>query len=241
MSKKVIIISIISVALVAVVTITAFLLIKGNNTQSDNGAKRTPGETVALSDTPDLKTCEVVSVASIKDALDEAGETLSAGERSGIVGHNGEAADSCRYTFTNRDTDSTLALEVYPYTNSDGNESAVGNVFDSSWLNINKAQFPPYTLTYPAYFKAADEGTDTTFTFHVITGVRHYQFTITQPKGEDGYTRESVIPVLISLAIKANYEISGDQDAPPAPVTSTETEESTPEVRPDDYGLDQNN
>lgn len=225
MSKKWIIISLIIVFVAAVVVVGILFAINStkNTEPTNNRPIATPGETVPIANTPDLKTCEILPVSSIQEALGESSATLTDGERGGVIAHNGEVADSCNYAFTTADgTNSKLSFEVYPYTSNDvvGN----GNVFDQSWLNITNFEFPDYTLPHNAYYKQINQAGQSQFTLQVVTSTRHYKFAIIQPQDSKQYSRDTAINILISLATSADYQISEDPNAPPAPETNDDQE-----------------
>lgn len=222
MSKKLLIIlSVVGVIVVAAVVVLILQLVNGKTTtqQLSDGSPK-PGESVALADTPDFKACSTVSIDALKASLGNDGSSLSEGQRQGIIGHNLQKADSCTYPFITGGINSMLRIEVYPYAASDATSDS--NTFDSTWRNITSAQYPEYTTPYPAYYKERTQAESTQFVLQIVTGARHYHFAISQPEGKATYDDEAALKVLIALAVKADYTLANDPNAPPAPVTSDE-------------------
>lgn len=216
MSKKVaIIISIVGTILIAVAVVAILQLT--NKPQADPKEDvRQPGDSVTIADTPSLKACETVPLLEIKRALGDAGNSLSSGEREGVVAHNLENAESCIYTFqTNESVKSQLTVQAYPYLPNDASETS--NTFDSSWRNITAFEHPAYTLVHPAYFKKIAEEGDMKFVLQIVTGPRHYRFEISQPEAQATFTEDAATKLLINLALKADYTAADDESAPPAP------------------------
>lgn len=217
MHRNAIIISIIGVLVVAGAVVGILWFINNSKDNQDNNSSAPkPGDTVSINETPNFKTCEAIPEKDIKQILGATISSLSSGNRSGIIAHNLEKAEVCTYEFTvNESTPSRLMITTYPYTTNDASETT--NVFDSSWHNITSFEFKEYKLTYPAYFKKTSDESNTEFALQIVSGPKHYRFSISQPNSQITYNEKQAAEALIQLAVKTNYNAANDDKAPPSP------------------------
>ena len=218
MSKKLmIIISIIGVILVAGIVTAVLVLTKGTATTNDQAPIDTtpkPGQSVSAEDTPEYGACEVVGTASIQSALNAT--SVKNSTSSGIIADNYETAEACSFSYeTAQSTDNTLRVRVYLVTASADHQATES--FDISWRNISPIPYPEYTLQYPAYFKAIENGGNKEYTLQVISGTRHYQFVVVRPASVTTPDDEAIIKSLLTLASSADYNTVPSTDIPPAP------------------------
>jgi hypothetical protein len=217
MTKKAIIISIVSVVVVALGVFGVLFFIKGGF-DSDNQVitPPKPGDSVSLDQTPTYKSCELFSMAAIQEGLGSGAQSIKPGERSGVVALNYEVADRCSFSFaTSASEDNTLDVMTYLYSTDVSHSQA--EIYDDSWRNISKTAVPAYTLSYPAYFKKITSGDTTAFVLQVIGGAKNYRLAIEQPSGNLTLNETTALNALISLANKANYSVANPTDVPPAP------------------------
>lgn len=111
-SKKTKITTGIAIAIVALVAtaVVAYLFI---TQKQDETAVESE---IALSETPNLGACSLVSPEEIKnlERVDGGIKTISEGTRIGIKTPEGTVADACRYTFTtSMSSDNTLTIAAY--------------------------------------------------------------------------------------------------------------------------------
>lgn len=230
-SKKTIILSIVITVLVGVAVIATLWLVVGKQSDQVKDTVK-EGDFVSVEQTPDLKTCEMLSTDAIKNVLGDTVSSLSDGERSGIIAQNLQKADTCQYDFTVNDSiQSQLILQTYTYTAEDIQDS--GNIFDSTWRNIDPVTFPEWNTGYPAYFKQSDAQTNTRFVLEVLFGPRYNHFEIVQPSDQTTFTKDSAAKLLVKLALQADYTVADDPDAPPSPSPAPEPPKITSPEKPD--------
>lgn len=216
MSKKVIIISIASILVVAALVVGILFIIQRNTPQQVVDSTPQPGDAVEIDKTPVYKSCEVVPRETITASFGTNASSFKDSERRGIVARNYEVADECSYSFSTASSeDNQFDIQVYQY----GTEETAkgGDGFDNSWRNISKSYDKAYLLDYPAYFSATEASSRKHFTLEILNGPKHYQFAIEQP-ADGAMSSDTAFNILIELANKANYKTAPvDDSIPPAP------------------------
>lgn len=221
MSKKTILISIGAVLLTSGLAILALVLVNGVPGTSEQPTQSTgpkPGDVVAVTQTPEYKSCEVFTADSLRTILGEKVSAIANGERSGVIAPNYEIADACDYTFTtNSSKENTLSIQVYQYSAS--TDQSKIEQYDGTWRNINVVADPEYTKGAPAYYKSIDVDGKKIFQLYVLTGAKNLRFAITQPLSSQYFSDKEAIALLIQFANEANYDSVNQtsEDVPPAP------------------------
>jgi len=222
MSKKTIIISIVSVILVSGLAVLALVLINGKPNTPDETSEAKgpqPGDSVIITKTPEYKACELFTSDSLQSILGDKVSAVVNGERNGVVAANLQVADACDYTFTTSTSkENKLSIQVYQYSVSTEGSSNLEQ-YDATWRNVNVVADPEYTKGYPAYFKSSNVDDKKIFQMYVIGGAKNFRFAISQPLSSQYFSDQEVVTMMIKFANDANYEVTNasGEDIPPAP------------------------
>lgn len=220
LTKKMIIISIaaiIGLAGLVVGGLSLYSWLSKKDTVTSAPTTPKPGDVVALEKTPDYKTCDIIPLEKIQSILGDNATSIKAGIRSGVIAKNYETAEVCDFNFTSSASDkNTITLESYLYSpNADIQE---GNDYNGgAWRNITKAFFPSYQLDYPAYFQTIESDGIKAFVLQVVLPAKNFRFIIEQPASAVSIKEDAAIEILIKLANEANYTVTNNTNAPPAP------------------------
>ena len=221
MSKKAIIISIVSVILISGLVVLGLILVNGKQNTPDQTSESKgpqPGDSVAITKTPEYKACQLFTSDSLQTILGDKVSAVVNGERSGSIAANFEIADQCDYDFTTATSkDNELSIQVYQYSVS--TEGSNLEQYDATWRNINVIADPEYTKGYPAYYKSSNVDDKKIFQMYVIGGAKNFRFAISQPLSSQYFSDQEVVAMMIKFANDANYDVanSTSEDVPPAP------------------------
>lgn len=212
--RNIIIISLLGIIAAAGLSVLALVIFVKQQTD-DNNQQRVlrPGDTLSNEETPNYKTCSLVSVDEIKSSFGSQIKNLADSDAAGVVASNGELAQTCSYSFsTDKSTDNKLLLAVYTYKVSTRDTNSGEPALDASWARVS--DFPK-----SAYFKHETSVNTTTSVLRVTTGPSIYLFSIGQPVGQETFDYSSALISLSKLAKKAKYTevTTSSDDAPPAP------------------------
>ena len=195
MSRKVIIISILSLVIITGAVIGGLALFKSPQvaTTPDETKPDTsnPAAEVVLNKDP----CILLTVDSITSILGSVAKSVKPGVSSDATALNGETAEDCAYTFTTAASDNnSLSMQTYLYK-PDGNETP-----GLDWYNIDKTDLP-------TYFKEIDSADKKTHTYNmrVINGPTNYLYVISQPTGKTSFDMMAAIDVLRNISKAAKY------------------------------------
>ena len=213
MSKKLIIISVVSILVISGGVVGALLLTKGQpkpsttDTVAFDNQPKTKVETKAdLS--KDYGACELVKKDFIKSTLGKSADSLQGPDNVGraYVG-NGDESQTCVYSFAAGGTidnsfgaDNGFSVTVYAFKDQTTLDTlqAVENTHAVAVSNLgDSATFTTYADFNPG---------QTQYILTVYSGLKYYAYTLTQPTKSATFTQASAKTALLDIANSVTYK-----------------------------------
>lgn len=213
MSKKAIIISIISIIVVAGGVVGILLFVKAQQTAAPSVDNAT---TLKADLSKDYGACTILDKNFVKSTLGEPANDLQGPDNVGrIYSPNGDESQLCVYSFIGGGTIDNafnqangFSTEVYVFKD-EANKTAYKEVVDLTKGAV-KGVGDAATFTYVTQDTAASPGSpvfkQTKATLKVYSALKIYTYTITQPTESSSFDEQSAKDALLTIAKSVTYE-----------------------------------
>lgn len=194
----------------------------------------TANQTASLNGVPDYGACELITPTIVKEARNgDKITSIQEGARANVQGLNGQQAEGCVYRFTTeRSTNNTLTVAVYPYASSTENRLEGNTAIQ--WAEVSNVTPTPYFGQ-----DAIDNGETTLYMLQMITGPKVVLLTISQPTRTLGIEKADALNILVDTSLKIDFgtleskataeaEAQSGVDLPPPPPEDTVKETIAP-------------
>lgn len=208
MNKKIVIISLVSVVVIAGGVVGGlYLLNNSGDSAYDPTGPAKPGTVLTADLSKDLGATTLVSIDTIKSALGSTADNMTGPYNLGRVnGGNGAEAQTAVYPFASAGTiddgygiTNALSIEVFVYKDKAAVDAALAVVPEDStpvtgigeraWLMEDRAEGAEFV----------------SYTLRVISGLKQYSYKISQPTGSATYTEASASAALNTIAKSVSY------------------------------------
>lgn len=202
MNKKVIIISIIAVILIAG-GVVAFLFFTKQSSNFDPTGPPVAVVPLAADLSRDLKACTTVSKADVQSALGATAGSLQGPDNMGLIStKSGEQSQVCVFAFVTGGTindsfniGNAFSIEVFEHK-------------DQASVDKDKTAKSVATVSGigdAAYFFNTSTETTVRHELKVYSGLKHYTFTLAQPADQSAFSDSTARAALEAIATSANY------------------------------------